>query len=122
MIFLKELAMQGQSFLEAIIGAGLMMILGVIATVILLKGFGTLVATRWAASHSRCLAKEVETLICENQTKHSLEKDFAFHHVLVRARILRGIIHSSIDGELAGFAHVHGQYDLTPTEYLRDSK
>jgi hypothetical protein len=117
----------GQSFLETIIGAGLMLILLILGFIILLKGLGILVATKWAAENSHCIARSslpdelAAQSRCAKKNSEYLQNHFAFQHVSTRARILHGVIHSDVDASLGGVTYVHGQYDLGASEYRRSS-
>lgn len=113
--------MKGQVFIELLLGAALMLLIGIIGISLLLKGLGILIVTRASAENSRCLAKHrnVEVNLCAQEVTYDLSHYFAIRHVAIHSRILRGVIHSSVDGEYKNLVHLRGDYDLGPGEYLR---
>ena len=114
--------MKGQSFLETLTGLSLMTILAIAGFILLLKGLGIIIATRWASVNSHCISLKNSQDFCNQKTSKFLADRFAFHNTSVKSRLVHGIIHSSVDGSLGGLTRVHGQYDLGPSEYKRTSR
>jgi hypothetical protein len=110
---------RGQAFLETLLGLTALLLVSFVGVLILLQGIGTLVALKWAAQNSLCIAQQKSVMECKLLTRQGLENYFGLSHVQVNTRTTRGIIHSEVDARIAGQAIIHGVYDLGPSEYKR---
>lgn len=123
MIFSKALQRAtGQSFIETLLGMTALILISIVGLILLLQGLGTLLAIKWSAQNSRCIATGESIDVCRRRTRAQLENDFAFSRVNVTSRIFRGVIHSEVSAMVVGQACIHGAYDLGPSEYKRVSK
>jgi hypothetical protein len=128
MIFRKKISMifsdrlieskKGQAVVE-FLGGTIIVLLILIPTILLLvQALGGIILTKWASKNSHCVAQSRNSSQCGFEVSHSLSQNFAFKHVNVKVKKLRGIIHSEIDAQLLSQS-VRGSYDLEPSEYKR---
>lgn len=99
-----------------------MVIVAVAGVSLVLRGLGHLIAKKWAAQNSRCVAMAALPLTCSKMTEEQLRSHFSFRDVKVRDSRRRGIIHSEIQARLLGGILISGRYDLEPSEYKRVQK
>ena len=111
MIFSKVREVTAQTSIEACICLGVVLIVGIMTVAFILSGLGTLLATRWAASHSRCIAMGNNQEACTRQTSRELSSFFAFKKIEVHTRIWQDIIHTDIQAELVSQIPIRGAYD-----------
>ncbi len=121
MIFLKPQAMRAQTSIEFLVTVISLMLVVFMGCRILLQGFATLMATRWASTHSRCLIIENDASTCENKTQYGLRKYFGFKNTTIATKQIRGIIRTEIRAQQFGFWTINASYDLEPSEYKRIS-
>ncbi len=119
MIFSKVRETTAQASIEGIICMLIVVAAVVGGTILVLNSIGTILATRWAASNSRCIAMGIDQNTCREQTSRALSSHFAFKKIQIHNRIWQGIIHTQIDAELMSHVAIKGQFDLGPSEYKR---
>jgi hypothetical protein len=112
----------GQSAIEAILGAGLMLVTIVFGTLLLINLVGKLILTKWASHQAYCVAERQPTTVCELKTKRDLEKYFPFKNIRTQVQVDRGQIHSRVDAMLIESVLIRSRYDLGPWEYRRTAK
>src|SRR5437868_1433705 len=98
MTFSKARRQMGQAFLETLLGMTVLILTSFVGVVLILQGIGTLLASKWAAQNSRCIAIGREVEDCKKTCINEMESHFAFTKVRVTSRIFRGVIHSEIQG------------------------
>jgi len=92
----------GQAFLETLISLVALVLVSLVGVLIILQGIGTLLISKWAAQNSLCVALQKNPGMCAQTTREELAKYFTFKKIIVSTKVVRGVIHSDVQGWIAG--------------------